>query len=78
MNEILEAIQKKFEMGYSNNQLEVDFGYPNEESETEGFYLSKLNGWGAIPITEVLATKEVIIDEELIKELDKLKVAYCF
>ena len=78
MERILKAIQEKNEVGYSNNQLEVGFGYPNDESETEGYYLSKLNGWGSTPITEVLALDGEINDNALIEELDKLDIAHCF
>lgn len=78
MERILKAIQEKNKMGYSNNQLEVSFGYTNDESESDGYYLSKLNGWGATPITEVLATDGEIDDKALIEELDKLDIAHCF
>lgn len=78
MNKILEAIEQKRQIGYSGNQLEVDFGYPNDESETEGYYLCKLNGWGSTPITEVLATDSEVDDVELIKELDKMDITHCF
>lgn len=37
MKKILEAIEQMRKIGYSANQLEVDFGYPNDE--TEGYYL---------------------------------------
>lgn len=78
MNKILEILQEKLNMGYGNNQLEVSFGYVDEESETEGYYISKLNGWGSTPITEVLVSDGKVNDDELIKELDKLDIAHCF
>ena len=78
MEKILQAIEKKRKIGYSNNQLEVDYGYPNDEAEEEGYYLSKLNGWGATPITDVLALDNEVNDEELIVELDKMDIAHCF
>ena len=78
MNKILEAIEQKMKMGYSSIQLEVDFGYPYEESKTEGFYLSKLNGWGATPITDVLCGEEEVNDQELIAILNEMDIAYSF
>lgn len=82
MERILKAIQDKNNMGYSNNQLEVDFGSINigteSETTTEGYYLSKLNGWGVTPITELLALDGEINDKALIEELDKLDIAHCF
>lgn len=78
MEKILKAIEEKNKVGYSNCQLEVGFGYPYDESELEGYYLSKLNGWGSTPITEVLALDGEIDDKVLIEELDKLDIAHCF
>lgn len=78
MEKILAAIQEKLNLGYSTVQLEVDFGYPDDQAEAEGYYLSKLNGWGATPITEELCGEEEVEDSLLIVELDKLNVAHCF
>jgi hypothetical protein len=80
MDKILEAIDQKMKMGYSSIQLEVDFGMLNCESEEqeEGYYLSKLNGWGATPITELLAFDGEVNDKELIAVLDSMDIAHCF
>lgn len=79
MKKILEAIEEKRNMGYSTNQLEVDYGYPNDEAEKEGYYLSELNAWGATPITDVIATEDDYINSvRLIAELDKMDIAHCF
>ena len=77
MEKILEAIKEKLNMGYTINNLEVDFGYPDDQTETEGYYLSKLNGWGATPITEVLCEESEVDFNKLVIELDKLRIAYC-
>lgn len=73
INPILEAIKQKIGMGYDKAQLEVDFG---ELDECEGYYISKVNGWGATPITPILAVEGDFEDENLIKELDELGVFY--
>ena len=73
INPILEAIKQKMEMGYDEAQLEVDFG---ELDECEGYYLSKVNGWGTTPITPILAVEGDFEDEDLIAELDVIGVFY--
>ena len=73
INTILLAIKQKIEMGYDKAQLEVDFG---ELDECEGYYISKVNGWGITPITPILAVEGEFDDENLIKELDVLGVFY--
>ena len=73
INTILLAIKQKIEMGYDKSQLEVDFG---ELDECEGYYISKVNGWGTTPITPILAVEGEFDDENLIKELDELGVFY--
>ena len=73
INAILLAIKQKIEMGYDKSQLEVDFG---ELDECEGYYISKVNGWGTTPITPILAVEGEFDDENLIKELDELGVFY--
>ena len=73
---ILQEIEQKQDIGYAAEQLEVDYGYIEDE-ENEGYYLSKLNGWGATPITEILAKEGELDETELIKELDKRKIAHC-
>lgn len=70
---ILEAIKQKIEMGYDKAQLEVDFG---ELDECEGYYISKVNGWGTTPITPILAVEGDFEDEDLIAELDIIGVFY--
>lgn len=72
---ILVAINEKIDkVGYSVCQLEVDYG---ELDECEGYYLSKLNGWGATPITPILATESDIDEDKLIAELDIMGIAHC-
>jgi hypothetical protein len=82
MDKILETIKQKMDMGYSSIQLEVDFGMLNCESEEqekeEGYYLSKLNGWGTTPITDLLAVDGEVNDKELIAILDSMDIAHCF
>lgn len=78
MEKILQEIEEKRKIGYSSNQLEVDYGYPNNEAEEEGYYLSKVNVWGSTPITDVLALDNEVNDEELIIELDKMDIAHFF
>ena len=73
INTILLAIKQKIEMGYDKAQLEVDFG---ELDECEGYYISKVNGWGTTPITPILAVEGEFDDQDLIKELDVLGVFY--
>lgn len=73
INPILEAIKQKMEMGYDKAQLEVDFG---ELDECEGYYLSKVNGFGTTPITPILALEGDFEDEDLIAELDVVGVYY--
>ena len=73
INPILAAIKEKMEMGYDKAQLEVDFG---ELDECEGYYLSKVNGFGTTPITPILAVEGDFNDEDLIAELDKIGVFY--
>lgn len=73
INPILAAIKEKMEMGYDKAQLEVDFG---ELDECEGYYLSKVNGWGTTPITPILAVEGDFEDEDLIAELDVIGVFY--
>ena len=70
---ILEAIKQKMEIGYDKSQLEVDFG---ELDECEGYYLSKVNGFGTTPITLILAVEGDFEDEDLITELDVIGVFY--
>lgn len=77
IQKILDAIHEKMHMGYSEEQLEVDFGTIGDD-EDEGYYLSKLNGWGATPITEILAHEDEVDDEVLVDELDKFPIAHCF
>ena len=73
INPILEAIKQKMEIGYDKSQLEVDFG---ELDECEGYYLSKVNGFGTTPITPILAVEGDFEDEDLITELDVIGVFY--
>ena len=73
INPIMEAIKQKIEMGYDKSQLEVDFG---ELDECEGYYLSKVNGFGTTPITPILAVEGDFEDEDLITELDIIGVFY--
>ena len=73
INAILLEIKQKIEMGYDKSQLEVDFG---ELDECEGYYISKVNGWGTTPITPILAVEGEFDDDNLIKELDELGVFY--
>lgn len=73
INPIMEAIKQKIEMGYDKSQLEVDFG---ELDECEGYYLSKVNGWGTTPITPILAVEGDFEDKDLISELDVIGVFY--
>ena len=73
INPILEAIKHKMEIGYDKSQLEVDFG---ELDECEGYYLSKVNGFGTTPITPILAVEGDFEYEDLIKELDVIGVFY--
>lgn len=73
---ILREIDQKQDIGYAAEQLEVDYGYIEDE-ENKGYYLSKLNGWGTTPITEILAKEGELDETELIKELDKRKIAHC-
>lgn len=73
INPILAAIKEKMEMGYDKAQLEVDFG---ELDECEGYYLSKVNGWGTTAITPILAVEGDFEDEDLIAELDVIGVYY--
>lgn len=74
---ILDAIHEKLDAGYSEAQLEVDFGYVNGDESNEGYYLSKLNGWGATPITEILAHDGDFDEDKLIEHLDHLGLAHC-
>lgn len=73
INFILASIKEKMEMGYDKAQLEVDFG---ELDEREGYYLSKVNGFGTTPITPILAVEGDFEDEDLIAELDVIGVFY--
>ena len=73
INPILEAIKQKMEIGYDKSQLEVDFG---ELDECEGYYLSKVNGFGTTPITPILAVEGDFEDEDLIAELNVIGVFY--
>lgn len=83
MEKIMEAIKEKLRVGYGNNQLEVSFGSPNsldiddDGYVKEGYFIAKLNGFGSTPITDVLVGEGKIDDNELIRELDKLGIAYC-
>lgn len=79
MQRILDAITEKLDAGYNPAQLEVDFGVQTyeQENEEEGYYLSKYNGWGETPITEILAHDGDFEDKELIKQLDRLHIAHC-
>lgn len=76
MHRILQAIEEKQNIGYTEEQLEVDYGYIGNE-ENYGYYISKINGWGATPITEILAKEGEINETELVKELDKRNIAHC-
>ena len=73
INPILEAIKQKMEIGYDKSQLEVDFG---ELDECEGYYLSKVNGFGTTPIAPILAVEGDFEDEDLIAELNVIGVFY--
>lgn len=83
MERILNGIKEKREMGYGNNQLEVVCGCPNsldtdeDGYAKEGYFIAKLNGFGSIPITDVLIPEGGVEDNRLIEELDKLGIAYC-
>lgn len=79
MKRILQAIEEKQNIGYAKQQLEVDFGYIGNENNPEdwGYYLSKINGWGVTPITEILSKEGDVDEKELIKELDKRNIAHC-
>lgn len=76
MDKIIKALKDKIRRGYSNYQLEVDYGYIGNENN-EGYFISKLNGWGATPITDILAEVSEINDDLLIEELDKMNIAHC-
>lgn len=76
MDKIIKALKDKIRMGYSNYQLEVDYGYIGNENN-EGYFISKLDGWGATPITDILAEVSEINDGLLIAELDKMDIAHC-
>lgn len=76
MDKIIKALKDKIRMGYSNYQLEVDYGYIGNEN-SEGYFISKLNGWGATSITDILAEASEINDDLLIEELDKMNIAHC-
>jgi len=76
MEKILKAIDEKLQEGYSINNLEVDYGCPDDELGKEGYYLSKLNGWGCFPITDILCDDTEVNDDELIAMLDKINVSY--
>lgn len=79
MQRILQAIEEKQNIGYAAEQLEVDYGYIGNENNEEnyGYYISKINGWGATPVTEILAKEGEINETELVKELDKRNIAHC-
>lgn len=80
MESIIEAVKEKLSIGYSPVQLAVEFGiFRNEKGDLidEGYFISKVNGWGYTPITEILVHDDEVDDDELIAELDKLGVAYC-
>ena len=70
---IIATIEEKIEIGYDKAQLEVDFG---ELDECEGYYISKVNGWGTTPITPILAVEGDFEDEDLIAELNVIGVFY--
>ena len=70
---IIATIEEKIEIGYDKAQLEVDFG---ELDECEGYYISKVNGWGTTPITPILAVEGDFEDKDLIAELDIIGVFY--
>lgn len=70
---IIATIEEKIEIGYDKAQLEVNFG---ELDECEGYYISKVNGWGTTPITPILAVEGDFEDEDLIAELDIIGVFY--
>lgn len=71
--QIARAIRQKIEMGYDKAQLEVDFG---ELDECEGYYLSKVNGFGTTPITPILAVEGDFKDDDLIAKLEEMNIAY--
>lgn len=76
MDKIIKAIEDKINIGYGYHNLEVNFGYLEEGAVQEGYYLSKINGWGSIPITEVLCDEKDVNFKELILMLDELGIAY--
>lgn len=76
MDKILAAIEEKIKLGYSEYVLRVQFGRPYDDSEGEGYYLAKLNGWGSIPITDVLAKENEVNDDQLIKQLNEMRIKY--
>lgn len=80
MEKIMNVVKEKISMGYSPVQLAVEFGIFRDEKGDfvdEGYFISKVNGWGYTPITEILVHDDEVDDDELIAELDKLGVAYC-
>lgn len=76
MDKIIAAIEEKIKMGYSEYIIRVEFGKPYDDSEDEGYYLAKLNGWGSLPITDVLATENEIDDNQLIDQLEIMGIKY--
>lgn len=74
LEKIINMLEEKMECGYAPQQLEVDFGMLDD---TEGYYISKINGWGSTPITPILAVEGSFKDKELIKQLDDLNIAHC-
>lgn len=73
IDQIIAAIEDKMKNGYIASGLEVIFGIINEN---EGYYISKLNGWGSTPITQILAFEGSFEDKDLIAKLDEMNIAY--
>lgn len=80
IDNILDTIGYKTDIGYASDNLKVGFGKPEYQDgeEVEGYYLmSDYNGY-RMTITGALAVDEDVDRELLIKELDKLGVDYLF
>lgn len=82
MNDIIKVIKDKIDEGYEANELVVVYGlfniysYQHDKISKEGYYLTKYNGQESIPISDILATKEEVDRQDLIRELNKLDVYY--
>lgn len=77
MQKILAEINKKLQEGYLTNDLEINFGFTDNQPENEGYYLSKIHKGGSTPITEVLCGEDEVEDSLLIIALDRLNIAHC-